>query len=740
MMKNGWLRIFIPFLTAVVLAGCDRHRERIILAEEGEARYVVYLGEREGEVTRHAAEEMAKYLQEISGAPFRVTHNADTAAPKIVIGLHNSLAGQNTGSLKTDLIKADGFCIKKVGEDIFIAGTIERGTLYGVYYFLDRLLGVRWFSPDFTVVPEKKTLVADLSGEGIHNPRFLYREVFDGQDDGDYRQHNLLNGNRFHRQGLRYDAGINTWSSFVPGGAPPRYGGHNFYEVVPGEECHEGGQLRAMDEPCREQAVRYFLKTIPEYGTDIWYAFTQRDNGWEPDSLSLRFAEEHGGVLSAPVIDMVKAVAGEVREMIPEAKFATFAYQFTFDPPRDLPVPDYLLVETAPIHADFGKPFDHPDNAGIDSALRGWNRIAGNLGVWTYNANFQNYLQPLPNIYPMCEDVQYLSRLEHFKEYFGQGSYSTAGGEFTGLRSWVLARLLWNPHQDYRVLIKEFTEGFYGPAAPWIREYIDLLHKSLEKNGDRISSKQRITSKYLDLDFVLRADSLMRLAEDAAGERYASHVHRVRLGVDMTILLREAWYRAEAERRGVVWKEDPQRLRRFRVYVQEAGITAYNEDTPIEGLFKALAIDRVSPSVPDTLAGGREWVDLQDLDFNICCGAELVEDPRASDHGAVRYHGKEWAIQVKMDLLPSQGAWELYAGVRCSVKKGSDPRETAFHMGIWPGEEIAPRVEQVEDGKYHLFRVPGGPVAYQTGRAVWFTSGEGTDSIFVDRIIAVKVK
>jgi len=399
-----------------------------------------------------------------------------------------------------------------------------------------------------------------------------------------------------------------------------------------------------------------------------------------------------------------------------------------------------MLVEAAPIHADFGKPFGHPRNAEIDSALRGWNRIAENLGIWTYNANFQNYLQPLPNIYPMCEDIQYLAQLEHFKEYFGQGSYSTAGGEFTELRTWVLSRLLWTPQQDYKQLIREFAEGYYGPAAPYILEYIDLMHRSLKKHGDRISSKQRITSGYLDLDFVLRADSLMRLADNAAVEKYAAHVHRVRLGIDMTILLRESFYREKAKKRRRVWREDPERRERFRTYVEEAGISAYNEDTPIEGLFRAMDIERVFPGVPDTLVGEREWIDFQDLDFNICCGAELVEDPGASDHGAVQYHGKEWAIQVKMDMLPPEGEWELYANVRCRVKKGSDPRAVAFHMGIWPGEEIAPCVEAVRDGAYHLFRLPGDPVVYQTGRAVWFTSGEGADSIFVDRIIAIKVK
>ena len=715
--------------------------KKIILSEDGNTKYVIYYGSQEGPVVKFAAKQLSSYLGKISGAPFILTTDENAGDKLIVVGKNNPFTSAHSSEMPFDSIKADGFWIKNIGDTIYITGSIDRGTLYGVYHFLDMYLGVKWLSPDFEVIPTKKKIVLSTLND-LENPRFIYREIFNADtDDPYYRQRNRLNGSRFHRLDFQYPECINTWSKFVPSGPPPKHGGHNFYTVVPSERYHYGRQLLAMDEGCRSAAVNYFLKTIKNYGTDLWYGFTQMDNGWEPDSASQAFADAHGGALSAPVLDMVIDVANRVRKTYSDAKFATYAYQFSFHPPSNLAIPDYILVEPAPIHADFGKPYDAPANSEIDRDLKGWAKIAKNLGVWTYIANFQNYLQPLPNIFAMCEDIKYLAKMTPYKEYFGQSSYNTKGGEFAELRAWVAARLLWNPDQDYHKLINEFIDYYYGPAACYIKKYINALHKSLQITGDRIAVKQSITSKYLNLDFIMKADKLMALADSVAKGEYAKHVHKVRLGVDMTILLLEHLYQAEAEKRNLTWHYDPERRSRFEKYVAEANITQYNEDSSIEALFEAMNIKRVNPSTPDVAKGlaDGDWVDYQDLDFEICCGADIVADSSASDNGAVKKRSDDvWAIQMDLGSLPTQGKWTLYAYVRIDPKKGANPSETAFNMGIWPGKEKSVKLAEVQDGKYHVFKFPD-IASYQIGRDIWFSGGPGSNYLYVDRIVAVKV-
>jgi len=620
------IRILFMMTTGLLLAFPSFGNDTtLVLANGGKANYVIFCDQGEGPVVRFAAEEMSTYLGKISGAAFSLTNDTTAELHRIVVGRDNPLALLHAEELALDSVRDDGFRIMNIGGDIFITGVIPRGTLYGVYHFLDLYLGVRWFSPDFEVVPSRDSLGVQV-GDDLQNPDFRYREMFNHDtDDPYYRQRNRLNGSRMHRSPLynSYPAGLNTWSHYCKEGPPElNDGGHNFNKVVSSSSCHSGGQLMMMSSTCREEAATTFKEAYADWGDKFWYGFSQNDNGWSPDDASRSFAAAHGDVLSAPLLDMVIDVADRVRETYPGARFATSAYQWSFPAPEGMTVPDYVMVELAPIEANFGYSYDEPENAEIDTEQRKWNSIARNLTIWDYITNFQNYLQPLPRVYPMCRNIQYYAALENVRGYMGEGAYSTAGAELADLRTWVASRLLWNARQDPKALVREFISGYYGPAAYYIQQYVDALHESFEATHDRIGAKQRISSPYLSLDFIMLADQLMASADGVAAGPYARHVHEVRLGVDMTILLLEHLYKAEAEERGIPWMEDPERRERFETYAAEAHISQYNEGSGLGDLYAAMDIDRIAPPVPDIATGldDSDWVDYQDYDLVICCG------------------------------------------------------------------------------------------------------------------------
>ncbi len=729
------LLFMLPALLVAPRIGGQAAPNELVLASNGTAHYVIYYGASESQIVEHAALELGQWLDEISGATFTATTDETDPRPKIVVGRNNPLTQSIAAQMDFAAIQGDGFRILTDGGNVYIAGAIDRGTLYGVYHLLDIYFGVHWLSPEFTVVPSHTTLSLP-EVDDLQNPRVAYREIFSADtDDAYFRQHNRLNGSRgdTHREYLEYPEEIDTWSQDGP------WGGSNFHDII-GEVFHSGGQIEAMNPAVRTQAAGYFEAKINDDGDAPWYAFSQEDRGWDPDEDSLAFAEAHGGALSAPIVDMVTDITNQVRDTHPNAHLSTSAYQWSFQPPTGMTVPDYVMIEIAPIEADFGYPYtDTLKNPTARDAFAGWISIAPTLGVWDYNANFQNYLQPLPNLDAMFTNIQYFAGLDNFKSYFGEGSYGTIGAEFAELRAWVAARLLWNPAQDYHALMDQFCDEYYGPeASPYIKSYISLLHQSLLDSNDRISSKQRITSAYLNLDFIRQADQLLAQAEAAASGDYLAHVHEVRLGVDMTILLREHMYAAEAQARGIPWTHDPNRRARFEQYANEAGITDYSEDATIDMLYAAMDIERVNPDRPGIVPPGAEWIDYQDLDFSYCCGAHLAEDPLASDHGAMEHDNAEWAITLPLDMLPPGKSWTLYAYVRAEVKANADPNGEAFAMGMEPGSWIEPTVAEMQDGQYHVFQFPEMPVVYQTGTNVWISSNpDYTERIYVDRIVAV---
>ena len=52
----------------------------------------------------------------------------------------------------------EGFVIRTVGQKLVIAGDTGRGTINGVYTFLEDVVGCRWYTPELGVIPSRKTL------------------------------------------------------------------------------------------------------------------------------------------------------------------------------------------------------------------------------------------------------------------------------------------------------------------------------------------------------------------------------------------------------------------------------------------------------------------------------------------------------------------------------------------------------------------------------------------------------
>jgi len=52
------------------------------------------------------------------------------------------------------------------------------------------------------------------------------------------------------------------------------------------------------------------------------------------------------------------------------------------------------------------------------------------------------------------------------------------------LKSYILARLLWNPEINVDSLFTDFLQGYFGQAAPYIRSYMDALEAEIKKTGE----------------------------------------------------------------------------------------------------------------------------------------------------------------------------------------------------------------------------------------------------------------
>ena len=700
-----------------------------VLARQGHTAYHIAAATEGSGLANHAADELASYLQRVTGGQFAVTA-AGSTGPAI------RLDTQASGDLGEE-----GFRIRSEGQDIHITGGSPRGLLYGVYAFLEDYVGVRWYGPDYTQVPQQPTLTVPAI-ERTESPAFAYREAFVREADApEYSAHNRLNGRFGHRltraRGEYPDA-------FVPLRMV------SIFTLVPRKryakshpEYFGGGQLRFAEPKVREIALATLRKQLARWsrGGDapryVLIEHIDRDTYYRGGADG-RLIDRHDSA-GAAYVDFVRHLAGQIAADYPNVTLLVQAYQWTRKPPRGMTLPDNTGVMFSDIERDFAQPLQAQANREVAADLRGWGKLTDEILLWTYITNFGGYLQPYPDLRALTQDIPWLANQPSVVGLFAQGAYNTSGGEFSVLRAWVLAHLLWDPKQDPNRLVQTFLEGYYGAAAPQIAEYIRLLHDSVAQSGSRLSDKVSPTADYLTAALLQQADRLFERAEAAVAEDPSrlAHVRNARTAVDYAILT------SRPDAGGADWVKHDRRLERLRASLEASGMRAYREGggASLKRLVEALSIERRAAAVPPVCRDrpAAACRSAQELSLDLAGGARIVPDASAGDGAAVTMEGhrRAWGIQLPLDrLLPDEGRWQVYVAARATA---DDSAGTVLRAGVYPGRRRGVSANDLAGEGYQFIALPG---LWQrdAGRTVWVapTGSKAVRAIYVDRIVAVR--
>ena len=160
------------------------------LVLEGEGQVLVVIGERATSAERHAAEELARYVEAMSGArlPVVLEREARNAPRRVLVGRPetNDLVAEHVAAGRVQLSAErpglDGFVLKTLPRagagpeswDLVLGGSRDRATLYAVYDLLERVLDVGFFW-DGEFVPKRSTLALPRL-DVAERPRFPIRQ------------------------------------------------------------------------------------------------------------------------------------------------------------------------------------------------------------------------------------------------------------------------------------------------------------------------------------------------------------------------------------------------------------------------------------------------------------------------------------------------------------------------------------------------------------------------------------
>ena len=191
-------------------------------------------------------------------------------------------------------------------------------------------------------------------------------------------------------------------------------------------------------------------------------------------------------------MEFVNRVAEALHDDYPDVLVHTLAYYWSKYPPREIKLHPNVVVDFAPRNACHYHPFGscayNEQFKGLWTAIRRWRKLTPHTWVWLYDQ--RGAFEPRPT-------------LAHIGLYFQELAAAEVGGVYMfiydfgpwqwlgDLRSYLFAKLLWDPQYDVSSGIREFVGAYYGAAAKAMLAYVkstqEAVNYARSKKGGMIS-------------------------------------------------------------------------------------------------------------------------------------------------------------------------------------------------------------------------------------------------------------
>lgn len=447
-------------------------RTQTVLVQEQKARAWIECTTSDA-LSTQAAGIFQRFIREMSGASLPIRSNPARAQP-VRIRLDNRPANQALG------IREDGFLIRVTDNEVLVKAMGDRGILYGVVEILDTYLDVKYFGAHEYVVPTRHRVQLPLI-DTLLNPAFRYRQTqFYGiEEDSMYAIWHRLEK---PAEIFVHNYWVHTFDRILPsdtyGSAHPE-----FYSFFKGRRNPgKASQWCLSNEFLFEEVCRNLDSLFASDPTRHLISVSQNDGNFTNCTCpSCSRIDDENGSPSGSLVYFLNKLATRY----PDKEFSTLAYLYSMAPPAHIrPLPNVNIMLCS-IDADREVPLtDNRSGRAFVNALEGWSAISNNLFIWDYGINFDNYLSPFPNFHVLQDNIR-LFRKNHATMHFSQIG-GARGGNFSALRAYLVAHLLWNPDADVDRLMREFLDGYYGPAGGYMYQYIKIMEGALLASGQRL--------------------------------------------------------------------------------------------------------------------------------------------------------------------------------------------------------------------------------------------------------------
>ncbi len=551
----------------------------VTLAAGGKAAYRILLAAEPTTQDRRAAADLQQWLAEMCGAKLPIVTEAERMRGKVIsVGRTALLAGQVA---PTADLGDEGYGVAERRGNLFLWGGRTRGVINAVYALLEEDLGCRWYTKDSFRLP-KMLVLRFAPVPRTYVPQLRLRDPFYFVSfDATWSLRNRTNAPSApvpEEWGGRIDYGtlfVHTFHQLVP---PDRYfKDHPEYYALDAGGKRNSYQLCTTNPDTIKVVTEAVLRMFRENPHAELASVFKMDGGgmcYCPRCKELREAE---GADMACQLFMVNQVAEAVEKEFPRATVDTLAYLDTIGVPKTVrPRKNVAIRLCNDTVGSWAHPFTPAEKCDVAKLVQAWSAVCNRIYVWDYNINFSHYLAPMPNMEVIASNIRFWVK-NHAEGIMTQANYQSPGSERDEMRSWVIAKLMWDPTLDLAALMRDFTYGHYGKAAPAIAEYDELLRQAGVEHAKDLESppggiRYQMDNPFLSREFLDRATALFAKAEKLADdETILRRVERAGLPIVYVKLARGPAFCGDAY---------PALLDRFERIARQVGITHTWETAP----------------------------------------------------------------------------------------------------------------------------------------------------------------
>jgi len=410
---------------------------------------------------------------------------------------------------------SDGFAVRQEDATIYIFGVTPKGTLNGVYDFIEDNLGVLWTRstdlgtlydpmPTIPVVQVNYREKSPLKLRAWH----LCGTGANGEPHSDPATEIMMSRNKMNSKFAEF-ANIHLWDWQASVGIEPFNLGHNIqywlltsplynnqleYWNTDEEGNYLGpgkGHVNFWSDGAAEAIATSVINFLNTY--DIKYVGV----GMEDTSYCVQHPEDkqpfeyapgmfvypgEDDYLSTVFFTFMNKIARKVKEVHPDVMLCTYAYIFTEIPPR-CDIEDNICIVIAPINEDMRLPITTTEpspNNKVYQNMERWSQKTSNIMVYNYYGCFpyaaEYYERPIAG--RVQSDLQYYVE-KGFMGVVPEGivDANTNTWAVNTLQFWLFSKLFWDPYADIDALTELFCQKAYGDAAPHMLRYYKLVEQ-----------------------------------------------------------------------------------------------------------------------------------------------------------------------------------------------------------------------------------------------------------------------